>query len=152
MAFLGTDKWINPVNGIITSSYGSRTNPVLDKEEFHDGIDIAVPEGTDVIAIKDGEVIETGNSKTYGIYIKYKTNDNYIIKYAHLSKIYSKKGDKIKSGQTIALSGNTGLTTGPHLHYSLWKDDEITDPINYVNLKYTADVKNEYRQRGVVLN
>lgn len=158
---LGTDsdknlnqinEWINPVEGTITSSYGSRSNPILNKGEFHDGLDISVSEGTKVKAVKDGKVIQEGNSKTFGYFVKYSTNDGYTIMYAHLSKILLKKGDNVKKGETVALSGNTGLSTGPHLHYSLWENDVMIDPMNYIDLPYTAEVKQEYEQRGEKLN
>lgn len=124
----------------------------MNKDEFHDGLDIAVPMKTEVKAVKDGQVTETGKSETYGTYIKYKTNDGYTIMYAHLAKNRAKKGNKIKAGEVIALSGNSGLSTGPHLHYSLWYNDKMIDPMDFVCLPYTEEVKNEYSQRGEKLN
>lgn len=148
---VGVNKWLNPVQGTITSSFGSRINPVLNKSEFHNGLDIAVIDGTNVLAVKNGVVTETGNSKTYGNYIKYKTDGNYLIMYAHLQKVLLKKGDNVTIGQTVALSGHTGMVTGPHLHYTIWIGDELVNPMDYVNLPYTEDVKNEYVQRGEFL-
>ncbi len=135
------------MNGIITSSYGKRTNPVLKKEELHDGIDIACIIGTPVKAVANGQVIATGVSKTYGNYVKYTDDNGYTIMYAHLSKILVKRNDKIKQGQTVALSGNTGLTTGAHLHFSAWKDEVSVDPMQFVTLSYTKDVVMEYLYR-----
>lgn len=68
--------------------------------------------------------------------------------YAHLKKIYVKEKQEIKQKQKIALSGNTGTTTGPHLHYSIWYEGELIDPMGCVDLPYTDDVKSEYAQRG----
>lgn len=141
------DSLINPVEGIVTSSFGKRINPALDKEEFHDGIDIGTKIGTEVFAVCDGIVTETGVSDTYGNFLKYKSDD-FEVMYAHLDKIAVKKGQNVKKGQAVAFSGNSGLSTGPHLHYSLKKDGEFVNPMDYVNLKYTQDVIKEYQQRG----
>ncbi len=140
--------WINPVNGIISSSYGIRENPILGKTEFHNGIDIAVVTGTEVAAVHSGVVTEIRASATFGKVLEYETEDGYKVMYAHLSEILVKKGDKIKQGDIVAKSGNTGLSTGPHLHYSLWKDGKLIDPMDYVKLKYTQDVIAEYAARG----
>lgn len=112
----------------MTSACGERENPVLQKQELHNGVDIAAAEGTDVIAVKSGTVTEVRTSATYGKVVRYDTSDGYEVMYAHLSEILVKKGETIKQGQVIAKSGNTGLTTGPHLHYSIWKDGELLNP------------------------
>lgn len=135
------------MEGIITSSFGARINPVLQKEEFHDGIDIAVPIDTEIIAVKDGICIEKGFSDTFGNYLKYKTTDNYIIMYAHLNEVKTNVGDEFTRSKVIALSGNTGLATGPHLHYTIWKDDELIDPLQYLTLPITEEAKLEIVQR-----
>lgn len=142
-------EWIDPVDGIITSSFGSRSNPILKKDEFHNGIDIGVAEGSDAVAVKGGKVIEVRASKTLGNLITYETNDGYIITYAHLQEALLKVGDKVVKGQVIAKTGNTGLSTGPHLHYSIQYKGEFLDPIQYVNLTYTTEVVQEYADRGV---
>lgn len=127
------EDWLSPVEGVITSYYGERENPILHKQENHNGLDIAVAEGTDVIAVKSGTVTEVRTSATYGKVLKYETNDGYTVMYAHLSAVLVKKGDEIRQGQVVAKSGNTGLSTGPHLHYSLWKDDTLLDPVEYLS-------------------
>lgn len=128
------EDWCVPVEGIITSGCGARENPVLHKEEFHDGLDIAVAEGTEVAAVKSGVVTEVRTSATYGKVLKYQTTDGYDVMYAHLSRVLVKKGEKVKQGQIIARSGNTGLSTGPHLHYSLWKDGKLLDPMPFLSM------------------
>lgn len=144
-------KWIEPVNGIITSSCGERENPILQKMEYHNGLDIAVEENTEAVAVKDGVVTEVRNSETLGNVLKYQTEDGYIIMYAHLNNILVEKGETVKQGQVIAMTGNTGLSTGPHIHYSVWRGDMLINPMQFVDLKYTEDVKKEYLARGVVL-
>ena len=116
-----TEDFCNPAEGIITSSCGERENPLLEKTEFHNGLDIAM---------------------------EYETNDGFRVQYAHLQKTLVKEGEKVRQGQAVAKSGNTGLSTGPHLHYSLWKDGILLDPMEYVDLPYTAEVTAEYAARG----
>ena len=140
--------FINPLDGIITSSCGSRIYPVLNKTELHDGIDIGVPENTDVVAVKSGKVIEVRTSKTLGNLLKFETEDGYVVTYAHLNKALMEVGDEVEQGQVVAKSGNTGLSTGPHLHYGIQKDGMLLDPMQYVDLSYTDDVVKEYAMRG----
>ena len=108
-------------------------NPVLHKQELHDGVDIAVAVGTDVVAVKSGTVTEVRTSATYGKLLKYETEDGYEVMYAHLSKVLVEKGEEIRQGQVVAKSGNTGLSTGPHLHYSLWRKGELLDPMEVLS-------------------
>lgn len=153
-AYAGTirdEDWINPVDGVITSSFGARSNPVNKKDEVHDGLDIAVGLGTGVAAVKSGTVLETKKSATYGNVLIYETNDGYTVMYAHLDEFLVKQGQKIKQGEVVALSGNTGLSTGPHLHYTLISAGEKIDPITTVDLPHTSEVLAEYASRGEAL-
>ena len=70
---------------------------------------------------------------------------------AHLNSVLVKVGEKIKQGQAVAMTGNTGLSTGPHIHYSIWRENMLINPMQFVNLKYTEDVRAEYLSRGVIL-
>ena len=121
------------MDGIITSYCGERENPILHKQEVHDGVDIAVAEGTEVRAVKSGIVTEVRTSDTYGKLIKYETEDGYEVMYAHLSKVLVKEGEKIRQGQIVAKSGNTGLSTGPHLHYGIYRKGELIDPLSFLS-------------------
>ena len=127
-----TEDWIAPVSGVVTSACGERENPILQKQEVHDGLDIAVSEGTAVVAVKSGTVTEVRTSATYGKLLRYETTDGYTILYAHLSEILVKKGENIKQGQVVAKSGNTGLSTGPHLHYGIYRDGTLLNPMEYL--------------------
>ena len=127
------EEWLSPVEGVITSTCGERVNPILGKRENHNGLDIAVAEGTAVIAVKSGKVTEVRTSATYGKLLEYETTDGYTVMYAHLSKILVQEGEMVKQGQKVAESGNTGLSTGPHLHYSLWKGEKLLDPMDYLS-------------------
>ena len=127
------EPWRAPVDGVVTSLFGARINPVLQTVEvLHNGIDLAADIGTPAVAVADAEITAIGESATYGLYVKYKTTDGYEIMYAHLSKTIAAVGEKVSRGGTIALTGNTGLTTGPHLHYTIWKDGNLLDPIDFL--------------------
>ena len=127
-----TEDWLAPVSGVVTSDCGKRENPLLHKQELHDGLDIAVPQGSEVVAVKSGRVSEVRTSATYGKLLQFETTDGYTILYAHLSEILVKKGEKIKQGQVVAKSGNTGLSTGPHLHYGIYRDGKLLNPMEYL--------------------
>ena len=119
------------MEGIITSGWGERNNPITGRQEEHNGLDIAVSEGTAVLAAKSGVVTEVRDSATYGKLMKYETKDGYTILYAHLSAVLVEEGEEIRQGQVVAKSGNTGLSTGPHLHYSIWKNGELLNPMRF---------------------
>lgn len=139
------------MQGIVTSSCGTRQNPILKREELHNGLDIAAAEGMEVVAVKSGVVTETRTSATLGRLLKFRTADGYEVMYAHLSETLVKKGEEIRQGQAVARSGNTGLSTGPHLHYSVWKEGVLLDPLPFVTLRYTEEVRKEYEARGEAL-
>ena len=126
--------WINPIEGIITSPGGLRYNPITRRREFHDGIDIAAPIGTAVVAPRDGTVLAVGSSASFGRFVRLGHPDGYISFMAHLSSVAVRVGDHVLQGERIAYSGNTGRSTGPHLHYGLFRYGQYVDPINYVDL------------------
>lgn len=127
------EDWLSPVEGVLTSACGERENPILRKQENHNGVDIAVAEGTDVLAVKSGVVTEVRTSATYGKVLTYETEDGYTVMYAHLSAVLVQEGERIRQGQVVAKSGNTGLSTGPHLHYSLWLGETLLNPAEYLS-------------------
>ena len=91
-----------------------------------------VPQGTEVVAVKSGRVTEVRTSATYGKLLRFETTDGYTILYAHLSEILVGQGEKIKQGQVVAKSGNTGLSTGPHLHYGIYREGKLLNPMEYL--------------------
>ena len=138
-------KYIKPVEGKITSDFGYRTAPVAGSSTNHSGIDIGVPVGTPVKAMADGTVVAAnGGMKGYGngVFIDhgYINGKHVRSEYGHLSKFEVKVGDKVKQGQIVAESGNTGVSEGPHLHLTIREYDEeektwkAVDPRKY--LKY----------------
>lgn len=127
--------WLKPVEGRLTSPVGLRVDPVTGKQNAsHNGQDIAVPIGTEVKAPRAGEIKSTTPSTEGGNQVIMVHNNGWFSGFAHLSKVLVKPGQKVKQGEVIALSGNTGArTTGAHLHYTL-KDEKgtILDPRKYV--------------------
>ena len=132
--------WVNPICGIISSPGGLRINPVTGRREFHDGIDIAAPIGTPVLAPKDGTVLAVGNSPSFGIFLRLQHPGGYVSFMAHLNGVAVSVGDTVHQGERVAYSGNTGRSTGPHLHFGLFRDGQFIDPINYVDLPVSANL------------
>jgi murein DD-endopeptidase MepM/ murein hydrolase activator NlpD len=125
----------------ITSMFSlSRKNPVTGVVQPHHGIDYAVPEGTRVYAINSGVVIHSGIWGTGGLTVRVRHSDNKISEYLHNSKLLVKVGDSVKQGQAIALSGNTGNSTGPHLHFGVY-DEGQKKYINPLEVIKKADVE-----------
>lgn len=118
---------IKPAKGFISSEFGTREPEGDIVTSYHNGIDIAVVIGTDVLSATDGEVILATESESYGKYIKIKNGD-LVTLYAHCSEILVKVGDTVKQGNKIALSGDTGKVTGPHLHFEIIYRDEYINP------------------------
>lgn len=111
-----------PADGPIVSGYGKRYHPVLKVRKMHGGIDILVREGTPIVAPADGIVRRAGRSPTYGKYVDLRhPGAGYMTRYAHLSDFASgiRRGHRVERGDTIAFSGNSGRSTGPHLHYEV---------------------------------
>lgn len=118
----------------ITSGFGYRIHPTLKELKFHSGIDIGVPNGTQVLASADGKVIYAGSAGTYGVLVKIEHEGNMETRYAHLTVPTVKVGDIVTKGTVIAYSGNTGRSTGPHLHFETLKNGNPVDPANYLGL------------------
>jgi len=127
--------WINPIYGQITSVSGLRTNPVTGRLEFHDGIDIAAPIGTPVVAPRRGRVMAVGYSQSFGRFLRIAHDDEYVSFFAHLNSINVSIGENVYQGKKIAYSGNTGWSTGPHLHFGLFRAGQFVNPIYYTTLE-----------------
>jgi murein DD-endopeptidase MepM/ murein hydrolase activator NlpD len=117
----------------LTSGYGYRTDPFTGKRAFHGGIDLAVPENTEVVSCGIGRIEKAGYNRTNGNYIIIDHGNNYKSYYGHLSRVNVKKGDEVVKGQVIGLSGNTGMSTGPHLHFQITFDGKTIDPLTIIN-------------------
>ena len=121
-----------PGSADITSDYGLRPNPLGRGLEFHNGVDFGVNIGTPIHATANGVVESAGWKSGYGNCVVIDHPFGYRSLFGHLSKILVKPGDAIERGQVIALSGNTGRSTGPHLHYTLFYGDKTIDPATYL--------------------
>ncbi|MFJ5158867.1 murein DD-endopeptidase MepM [Pantoea sp. NPDC088449] len=106
-----------------------RLNPVTGRIAPHKGVDFALPIGTPVLAVGDGEVVMAKNGGAAGNYVAIRHGRQYMTRYMHLSKALVKPGQKVKRGDRIALSGNTGRSTGPHLHYEVWINNQAVNPL-----------------------
>lgn len=116
----------------ITSTFGGRQNPITGHwENAHGAIDIGVPGGTPIYAAADGTVVMARWDDSYGNFVKIKHNDTYSTLYAHSSKLLVREGQSVKQGDTIALVGTTGDSTGNHLHFEIRVNNERVDPMGY---------------------
>lgn len=122
---------IMPTYGYLGDQFGMRMHPILKREIFHNGQDIVVDVGTPVKATGDGKVIFAGQKVGYGNVVIINHGFGYKTVYAHLSDILVKQNQEVKRGDVIAKSGNTGLSTGPHLHYEVWYKNQPLPPTNF---------------------
>ena len=123
-----------PVWGTITSKYGRRIDPFNGKAAFHAGLDIRQKIGAKIVATADGVVAEKGYTKGHGNYLVIKHSNDFKTRFFHMQKSIVSRGDKITRGQTIGLVGNTGRSTGPHVHYEIIYRGKSVNPINYVRI------------------
>ena len=131
---LGLPETVDPVSGPMTSAFGYRNNPISGEYEFHVALDIGAAEGTEIGAFADGVVEYIGESNTLGQYLKITHANGVSSFYAHCSKLLVRKGTAVTCGQAVALVGQTGKATGPHLHLTIAKDNVRLDPAHYVGL------------------
>lgn len=125
--------FVNPVPGArVSSGFGNRKNPFGTNITFHAGIDLVNDLGSPVMVIADGVVRETGFETIYGNYIVIDHYDGWRSFYAHLRSIRTRTGAAVNQGQTIATLGNSGKTTGTHLHFELYQNGEVKDPAKLI--------------------
>jgi len=134
-----TTPLIWPTEGRITSGYGYRINPFSGRREFHPAVDIANVSGTPIKAPADGVVFNIEWDRTFGKFLTIRHREGISTRFAHCGKILVKKGERVSRGQTIALMGDTGLSTGSHLHYEIWVKNKRVNPWQYMCLKMTDD-------------
>lgn len=130
----GFGKILWPVKyGKITSKFGNRTHPVLKSVKFHRGVDIAVSIGTPVYSGIKGRVTFAGRKGNYGNLVEIEGNDGIKVRYAHLNSIDVVTGQKVSDGEKVAETGNTGMSTGPHLHYEIIIDENPVNPLDFAH-------------------
>lgn len=115
----------------VASGFGYRIHPIYKVRKMHTGMDFTAPTGTPIYVTGDGYVSEVVSNSGYGQHVVINHGFGYETLYAHMSKILVRKGQKVKRGEKIGLVGNTGLSSGPHLHYEVIKGGEKIDPANF---------------------
>ena len=121
-----------PFKGLVSSDYGPRTDPFTGLKSFHRGIDIVAPIGTRVLASNGGLVKEVGESWLYGNYVVLEHQGGFQTLYAHLSKWAVVENRRVDYGDKIGEVGTTGRSTGPHLHFSIYKNGDDLNPSVYL--------------------
>lgn len=124
-----------PVNGRLTSGFGSRFHPVLGHRRMHKGVDLAAPNGSPIAAAADGRVIAAGWNGGYGRQVAIAHSGNVRTTYGHMSRIAAAPGTYVRRGQIIGFVGSSGLSTGPHLHFEVTRDGR---PVNPLSAKLTG--------------
>jgi murein DD-endopeptidase MepM/ murein hydrolase activator NlpD len=123
---------VAPVVGVITDGFGPRLDPITRRPAFHEGLDISVAIGTLVTAPANGVVVFASRESGLGRMLKLNHGYGYTTVYGHLDRLLVKEGTKVSRGQPIGRVGMSGRTTGPHLHYEVWKDGEKQNPLHFI--------------------
>jgi len=129
----GKFKWPAPSYTRISDDYGNRIHPTLGVQQFHNGVDMAAPNGSPILAAYDGEVVAAAYNGSMGNYVMIDHGDNLYTIYMHASALYVSKGQQVSRGDTIGAVGSTGRSTGPHLHFSVRLNGSYVSPWNYLS-------------------
>ena len=124
------------LKGWMSSPFGRRTDPFTGKPAWHAGIDFAGKQGSDIIAVAPGVVTWSGKRSSYGKMIEIDHGDGYVTRYAHAEQLLANKGDVISKGDTVAKMGSSGRSTGPHVHFEVYKQGRVVDPKTYLNRRH----------------
>ena len=130
-------KWTKPCTyRLLSSPYGYRVHPVYGTWKFHSGVDLAGPQGTPIVATRDGTVTmaKVGYNGGNGNYVTINHGDGFSSSYLHmLENLQVSVGQKVKAGQIIGYMGSTGISTGPHLHFTIYYNGNTVNPADYIN-------------------
>ncbi len=118
--------------GWLSSFFGTRTDPFTGRPARHEGVDIAGKLGTNILAVAAGVVTWSGERYGYGTMVEVNHGNGYVTRYAHNSENLVEAGDTVKKGQSIALMGSSGRSTGPHVHFEVLRNGQVVDPVKYV--------------------
>lgn len=129
----GKFKWPAPSYTRISDDYGNRIHPTLGVQQFHNGVDMASPSGSPILAAYDGEVVAAAYNASMGNYVMIDHGDSVYTIYMHASALYVAKGQHVARGDKIAAVGSTGRSTGPHLHFSVRVNGSYVSPWNYLS-------------------
>ena len=124
---------IMPTSGWLTSQFSmGRRHPILHISRPHEGIDVAAPMGTAIVAPAAGRVRHVGTERGYGLVLEIDHGNGIVTRFAHQSRVVVREGDRVTRGQHVGNVGNSGLSTGPHLHYEIHINGRVVDPLTYV--------------------
>lgn len=121
-----------PTKGWLSRGFGMKHDPFTGYKQMHKGLDIANHMGTAILAPADGRVTQVGRLGNMGKVIMIDHGYGFMTRYAHLSKINVTRGQRVKRGDVIAAMGSTGYSTGPHLHYEVWRNGKVLNPMNFI--------------------
>lgn len=121
-----------PTDGWLSRGFGYQTDPFSGQRAFHAGVDIACNKGTEIIAPADGTVEYAGWKEGLGIMVKIDHGYGYATIFGHMSRNIARTGDRVRRGDAVGEVGSTGHSTGPHLHYEVWKDGRAQNPMQYI--------------------
>lgn len=127
---------IIPVDGVVTSPFGEREHPVSGQDAIHYGVDIASDKGVNILTTAPGKVIEVKVHDIYGNCVLIQHTERIKSFYAHMESVNVKEGDIVNADTIIGTVGDTGVTTGPHLHFGVRVDDNPVDPEKYISMKH----------------
>jgi murein DD-endopeptidase MepM/ murein hydrolase activator NlpD len=127
-----------PVRGYLSATFGNRKDPFTGLPDFHPGIDISTPRGTKVQAPADGVVVFCGQKGGYGNHMVIDHGYGVVTRYGHLDGFNVRPGQRVRRGDVIGYTGNTGKSTAPHLHYEVWVYDQMRNPIQYILDEYRS--------------
>lgn len=119
--------------GWLSSRFGRRTDPITGRPAWHSGVDFAGKKGSDVVAVAAGVVTFSGNKHGYGTLVEVNHGGGYATRYAHCQESLVKVGDVVRKGQTLALMGSSGRSTGPHVHFEVLKNGRPANPAEYIH-------------------
>ncbi len=128
----GTRSFLRPVAGRVSSMFGRRKHPKSHVWHFHSGVDIVAPKGTPIASSQGGKVTYAGWRRGYGLLVVVDHGNNLETAYAHCSKVTVKVGQSVNAGQRIAYVGNTGVTTGSHLHFEVRRNGSVQNPFRFL--------------------
>ncbi len=122
-----------PVNvGWLSSDFGRRADPFTGRMAWHNGIDFAGAAGDDIVNVGTGVVTFSGKRQGYGLMVEIDHGNEYLTRYAHAENLLVEQGEIVNQGQAIALVGSTGRSTGPHVHFEVYKNGRVVDPASYI--------------------
>lgn len=127
-----------PVRGYLSASFGNRKDPFTGMPDFHPGIDVSTPRGTPIVAPAEGVVTFRGVRGAYGKALVVDHGYGIVTRYAHLDGYDVRPGQRVRRGDVLGFVGNTGRSTAPHLHYEVWVNDQLRNPIKYILDEYRS--------------